>query len=61
VAVLAHEMHELLTLRPDLEGDGLSIDDLIRHTEPGRPGNLHCQAWDVADTMVDKMRGGVTP
>ena len=58
VAVLAHEMHELLTLRPDLEGDGLSIDDLIRHTEPGRPGNLHCQAWDVADGMVDKMRGG---
>jgi len=25
--------------------------------EPGRPGNLHDEAWDVADRMVDKMRG----
>ena len=36
----------------------ISIDDLILHTEPGRPGNLHGQAWDVADRMVDQMRGG---
>jgi hypothetical protein len=61
VAVIAHEMHELLTLRPDLEGPGIIIDDLVLHTEPGRPGNLHSQAWDVADRLVDKMRGGPTP
>jgi hypothetical protein len=61
VAVLAHEMHELLTLRPNLESGGVLIDDLVLHTEPGRPGNLHCEAWDVADRLVDEMRGGSTP
>jgi hypothetical protein len=58
VAVIAHEMHELGSLRPDLERDGIIIDDLVLHTEPGRPGNLHCQAWDVADKLVNQMRGG---
>jgi hypothetical protein len=57
VAVLAHEMHEILALRPYLEGGEISIDDFIMHTEPGRPGNLHDEAWDIADLMVDKMRG----
>ncbi len=57
VAVLAHEMHEILTLRPFLERGEISIDDYVMHTEPGRPGNLHDEAWDVADRMVDKMRG----
>ena len=57
VAVIAHEMHEIQTLRPWLEGGHLSIDDFIRHTEPGRPGNLHDTAWDVADRKVDDMRG----
>jgi hypothetical protein len=58
VAVIAHEMHELGSLRPGLERDGIIIDDLVLHTEPGRPGNLHCQAWDVADKLVNQMRGG---
>jgi hypothetical protein len=58
VAVLAHEMHELGSLRPDLERDGIIIDDLVLNTEPGRPGNLHCEAWDVADKLVNQMRGG---
>ena len=57
VAVIAHEMHELLTLRPWLESGGVTIDDLILHTEPGRPGNLHDEAWDVADQFVDRRRG----
>lgn len=57
VAVLAHEMHEINYLRPLLELGEISIDDLVLHTEPGRPGNLHDEAWDVADRIVDKMRG----
>ena len=57
VAVLAHEMHEITALRPLLEKGEISIDDYVMYTEPGRPGNLHDQAWDVADLMVDKMRG----
>jgi hypothetical protein len=57
VAVLAHEMYEILTLRPFLERGELTIDDYVMLTEPGRPGNLHDQAWDVSDRMVDKMRG----
>ncbi len=57
VAVIAHELHELETLRPFLEAGSLSIDDFIAHTEPGRAGNLHDQAWTVADELVDRMRG----
>lgn len=57
VAVLSHEMHELQFLRPLLERGNVSIDDYVMHTEPGRPGNLHDQAWDVADRLVDPMRG----
>lgn len=57
VAVLSHEMHEILALRPHLESGEISIDDYVRHTEPGRPGNLHDEAWDVADRLVDMMRG----
>jgi hypothetical protein len=61
VAVIAHEMHEINSLRPLLEVGILTIDDYITHTEPGRTGNLHDQAWDVADNFVDRMRGGSTP
>jgi hypothetical protein len=57
VAVLAHEMHEINYLRPLLERGEVSIDEFVLHTEPGRPGNLHDEAWDVADRIVDKMRG----
>ena len=61
VAVFSHEMHEILALRPHLESGELSIDDFIRHTEPGRSGNLHDEAWDVADRLVDVMRGVSRP
>ena len=43
-------------LRPFLQKGSLSIDDFIAQTEPGRAGNYHDEAWDVADEMVDKMR-----
>ena len=35
MAVIAHEVHELGFLRQDLQGDGIIIDHLILHTEPG--------------------------
>ena len=56
VAVFAHEMHELNNLRSILEEGKTSIEDLIEHVRPGRPGNLHDQAWDVADNLVLRMR-----
>ena len=61
VAVFAHEMHELTILRPFLKAGGLLIEDLILHTEPGRPRNLHDEAWNVADQKVDQMRKLVQP
>jgi len=57
VAVLAHEMHEIHSLRPLLEEGRTSIDDFLMLTEPGRPGNVHDEAWEVGDRMVDRMRG----
>jgi hypothetical protein len=57
VAVLAHEMYEIRALRSYLESGELSIDDYVMHTEPGRIGNLHDQAWEEADRLVDLMRG----
>jgi len=61
VAVIAHELYELERLRPLLRAGTLSIDDYIAHTEPGRAGNLHDQAWDEADRVVDRMRMGDAP
>jgi hypothetical protein len=58
VAVFAHELHELEVLPPILREGKKSIEDFIRHTCPGTPGNLHDKAWDVADAMVERMRGG---
>lgn len=60
VAVLAHEMYELERLRPLLRR-GISIEEFGGHTTPGNPGNLHDQAWDLADVLVDRMRGEATP
>jgi hypothetical protein len=57
VAVISHELYELEKLRPFLLQGSLSIDDYIAHTEPGRVGNYHDEAWNYADEMVDRMRG----
>jgi hypothetical protein len=57
VAVFAHEIHELEYLRPLLQGRGISTQDFIGHTCSGNPGNIHDEAWDVADRLVDRMRG----
>lgn len=56
VAVFAHEMFELEALRPLLREGKITIDDFIAHTRPDNPGNLHDQAWDRADELVERMR-----
>ena len=60
VAVIGHEMHELNALRKlfDENGGHMLALDLHRAIVPGRRGNLHDQAWDVADKLVTGMRSG---
>jgi hypothetical protein len=60
VAVIGHEMHELNELRKLFAAsDGrLRADQLHRAITPGYTGNLHFQAWDIADELVLKMREG---
>lgn len=60
VAVIAHEMHELNSLRRimDESGGAIRAERLHNLISPGIKGNLHDQAWDVADEMVAKMRKG---
>jgi hypothetical protein len=62
VAVIAHEIHELESLRALFEQRGGRIPgrELRLLTIDGRPGNLHDHAWDVADALVAKMRGTST-
>jgi hypothetical protein len=57
VAVVAHELHEIDGLREALlEQGSLSHTALHHMISPGVKGNLHDQAWDVADALVKKMR-----
>lgn len=56
VAVIAHEMHELNGLLPLLRRGQLTIDQFNAHTSATNPGNLHYEAWDVADKLVEEMR-----
>jgi len=58
VAVFAHEMYELEALRGILKDGQTPIEHFIGHTSPGNPGNLHEQAWDFADDLVERMRKG---
>ncbi len=58
VAIVSHEMHELNGLRAIFaERDTITAEELFRLINPGRKGNLHDQAWDVADDLVRAMRG----
>ena len=57
VAVFTHEVHELRSIRTMLKKGRMTIEDFGLHTAPGIPGNLHDQAWDLADAAVLKMRG----
>jgi hypothetical protein len=58
VAVIGHEMHELNHLRKLFEESGGSMTYRRLHylINPGIKGNLHDQAWDVADELVMRMR-----
>lgn len=58
VAVMGHEMHELNSLRRLFEESGgqMTAGRLHNLIREGVPGNLHDQAWDVADELVSKMR-----
>jgi hypothetical protein len=57
VAVMAHEMHELNGLRKIFEQrETLPAEELGRLINPGHKGNLHDQAWNVADHVVARMR-----
>ena len=49
---------ELEQLRPLLERGRTTIEEFIALTCPGNPGNLHDEAWEVADRLVERMRGG---
>lgn len=58
VAVIAHEMHELNGLRAIFEErETISAEELSRLISPGRKGNLHDQAWTIADDVVRAIRG----
>jgi hypothetical protein len=57
VAVLTHEMHELTSIREMIKTGRMTIEDFGLHTSPGIKGNLHDQAWDLADEAVMRMRG----
>jgi len=57
VAVMAHEMHELNGLRKVFTArETIAVEELGRMINPGHKGNLHDQAWSVADTLVAAMR-----
>jgi hypothetical protein len=59
VAVFAHEMHEINSLRRLFEeGGSMTGGQLGRLINQGIKGNLHDQAWDAADAAVRRLRGG---
>lgn len=57
VAVISHEMHELHGLRALFdERETISALEIARLINPGHKGNLHDQAWDIADALISRMR-----
>jgi hypothetical protein len=57
VAVFAHEMHELNGLRELFEHrETIDATEIARLINPGIKGNLHDQAWTIADNIVMRMR-----
>jgi hypothetical protein len=58
VAVFAHELHEIQGFRSIVSRRGsISIEEFIANHVWDNPGNLHYEAWDVADALVRRMRG----
>jgi hypothetical protein len=56
IAVIAHELYELENMRVELQGKGIISQYFIGHTCPGNPGNLHDEAWDYADALIERLR-----
>jgi hypothetical protein len=56
VGVFGHEMYELEALRGILKEGKTTLDHLIGHTCVDNPGNIHDEAWDHADNLVERMR-----
>jgi hypothetical protein len=63
VAILAHEMHEINSLRKLFEeaGESMTARDLYYLINPGIKGNLHDRAWEIADELVSNMRMRIKP
>lgn len=61
VAVFAHEMHEINGLRAIFDvRETIPATELAKLISPGIRGNLHDQAWDVADEVVARMRASAS-
>src|SRR5207245_1591695 len=58
VAVFGHEMYELAALRSVLMEGKTTIEHFGGLTCADNPGNLHDEAWDYADDLVERMRKG---
>ena len=58
VAVISHELYELNALRHLFAASGgqMRAERLRDLIHVGIPRNLHDQAWDVADQLVERMR-----
>lgn len=61
VAVISHEIHEIESLRQILAaGRAITIEELGAYVAADNPGNLHDQAWSIADAAVLRMRKGTS-
>jgi hypothetical protein len=58
VAHLAHELYEVKGLKQAFADAGgwMRARDFIQLIRAGKQGNLHDQAWDEANRVVDEMR-----
>lgn len=61
MAVFAHEMHEVNGLRALFDvRETIPATEISRLINPGIKGNLHDQAWDIADEVVARMRAAAS-
>jgi hypothetical protein len=57
VAVIGHEMYELERSRVVFDSHA-PFEYWEVETSPLNEGNFHCEAWDYADSSIEKMREG---
>lgn len=56
VATIAHEVFEIGMLEKHFDSKE-PIEKWEAETCPTNNNNFHCEAWDYADSLVDRMRG----